>query len=159
MTGCTRRATLLGAVTLAAAQPAWPQGTPARRPLLAFLGGGRYDASTERHMTGPLERGLRALGLVPGRQLDIAYRWAEGQLDRLPALLAELLALKPTLLMTSGPWPAMLARESGVTLPVVAVAIDDPVATGLAATYARPGGASRASRSPTTASSRSACSC
>lgn len=137
MTPLRRRISVL---PLAAALPAWPQGTPPRRPLLAFLGGARYDASTQRHMTGPLEKGLRALGLVPGRQLDIAYRWAEGQLERLPALLAELLALNPTLLMTSGPRPALLAREAAVTLPVVAVAVDDPVVGGLAATYARPGG-------------------
>ena len=123
---------------------AWPQSPP-RRPLIGYLSGVRLDAAAQRYNLDPFVQGLREQGYVPGQNITIEYRWAEGQLERLPALLAELLALKPDVLVTAGPRPTMLMRDlqragqaSGV--PVVAVAIDDPVASGLAASIARPGG-------------------
>ncbi len=138
------RRSLLTALLLAGwAARAAAQGKRAR-PLIAYLGGSRPDASVRRTMVDPLVEGLRALGWVPGQHVDIEYRWADGQPERLPALLAELLKLEPSLLLTAGPRPAMLARDAGATLPaslpVLAVAVDDPVEMGLAVSYARPGG-------------------
>ena len=136
-----RRACLalaLGLPLAAAAQ------APPRRPLIAFLSGTRPDAGTQRSVIGPFEQGLRELGHVAGQNLGLAYRWADGQPERLPALLAELLAMKPEVLVTSGPGPALLARDAAQaaawTLPVVVVAVDDPVQMGLAASITRPGG-------------------
>lgn len=121
-----------------------PSAVPAqasrRRPLIGYLQATSADPPTLRTMVEPLERGLRELGRTPGEHLDIEYRWAEGRLERLPALLAELLKLEPALLVAAGPRPVIVARDAGVTLPVVAVHVDDPVNMGLAASYQRPGG-------------------
>lgn len=120
--------------------PARPLGGPARRPLIAFLGGVSPDPATQAAMIDPFEQGLRAQGWVPGQELDIEYRWAGGQPQRLPSLLAELLKLEPALLVAAGPRPLIVARDAAVTLPVVALHVDDPVALGVAASYQRPGG-------------------
>lgn len=110
------------------------------RPLIAFLGGVSPDPATQRTMIDPFEQGLRALGWAPGQELDIEYRWAGGQPERLPALLAELLKLEPTLLVAAGPRPLIVARDAGVALPVLALHVDDPVTLGVAISYQRPGG-------------------
>ena len=91
-------------------------------------------------MLDPYRQGLREFGYVEGRNLSIEFRFAEGKLERLPDLLADLLRLKPDILVTSGPSAALLAQKTPNTPAVVALAVDDPVAMGLAATYARPGG-------------------
>lgn len=118
--------------------------SPPRRPLIAFLSGTRPDAGIQRSVIGPFEQGLREQGLVAGQNLSLVHRWADGQPERLPALLEELVALKPEVLVTVGPRPALLARDAARapswTLPVVAVAVDDPVQMGLAASITRPGG-------------------
>jgi putative ABC transport system substrate-binding protein len=114
----------------------------ARKPRIAFLGGTQAppDPSTLRYQVGPFREGLRELGYVEGQSISIDYRWADGQAERLPALLAELLALGPDLLVASGPRPAMLAKQANLAIPVVAVGIDNPVTVGLVASLAHPGG-------------------
>ncbi len=120
---------------------AWPQ-TAARSVRVAVLGGsaGLASASARRVFVEPLRAGLRAAGWVEGRNLVIDWRFAEGRPERLPGLLAELLALGPDVLVTIGPRPALPAKDSAGTLAVVAVAIDDPVDMGLAPSRTRPGG-------------------
>jgi putative ABC transport system substrate-binding protein len=112
-----------------------------RRARIAVLGGssGLTDPTSMRTMYAPLRKGLRDLGWVEGRNLDIEWRFAEGQPERLPALLAESIAAKPDLLVAVGPRPALLAKDATRTLPIVAVAVSDPVQMGLADSYARPG--------------------
>ena len=124
----------------------WPgpgRAQPAQRHArIAVLGGsvGMADPATLRDMVEPLRKGLRELGWVEGRNLDIEWRFAEGQPQRLPALLAESMAVgKPDVLVAIGPRPAMLAKDATRTLPIVAVPVDDPVQMGLADSYARPG--------------------
>jgi len=116
------------------------QATP-RRARIAVLGGsvGMADPAIMRSMVEPLRRGLRDLGWIEGRNLDIEWRFAEGQPERLPALLAESMAAKPDVLVAIGPRPALLAKDATRTLPIVAVPVDDPVQMGLADSYARPG--------------------
>ncbi len=133
----------LGSTLLAwAAVPlaGWAQPAP-RRARIAVLGGsvGMADPATMRSMIEPLRKGLRDLGWVEGRNLDIEWRFAEGKPERLPGLLAESLASAPDVLVAVGPRPAMLARDATRTLPIVAVPVDDPVQMGLADSYARPG--------------------
>jgi putative tryptophan/tyrosine transport system substrate-binding protein len=128
------------ASALAWAPGALPAQATRRRPLIGYLQATSPDPATQRTQIAPLERGLRALGWTPGEQLDIEYRWAEGRLERLPGLLAELLKLEPALLVAVGPRPVIVARDAGGTLPVVAVHVDDPVNMGVAASYQRPGG-------------------
>jgi putative ABC transport system substrate-binding protein len=83
---------------------------------------------------------LQELGYVEGRNLTIDSRWAEGQPDKLPALMAEVVARNPDVIVTYGTRPALIAREATHTIPIVVAAMGDPVATGLAASLARPGG-------------------
>jgi len=109
---------------------------------IGVLGGsaGLTSPSTQRVFVEPLRAGLRELGWVEGRNLVIDWRFAEGQPARLSTLLAELIALSPDVIVTIGPRPALLAKQAAVKLPVVAVAVDDPVDMGLAASRTRPGG-------------------
>lgn len=84
--------------------------------------------------------GLRDLGYVEGRNAVIEFRDAEGKLDRLPALAAELVALKVDVIVASGTPAVLAARQATSVIPVVFPAAGDPVASGLVASLARPGG-------------------
>ena len=87
----------------------------------------------------PLVRGLAQHGYVVDKNLTFERRGAEGHLDRLPQLVAELAASKVEVIVVSG-YPATHAAKEGTTLPVVAVNAGDPVGTGLVASLAHPGG-------------------
>ena len=89
---------------------------------------------------GPFTKRLRELGYEEGRNIAIEYRWAEGKIDRLPDLAAELVGL-PVDIIISGDTDAILAvRRLSQTIPVVMTAIADPVGSGLVASLVRPGG-------------------
>jgi putative ABC transport system substrate-binding protein len=137
----TRRSLCGAGVVLAASPHALFAQRPSGQARVGFLGGstGLADPVTRRTID-PLLQGPRERGWVEGQNLAIEWRFAEGQPERLPALLAELIALGPDVLITIGPRPALLAKEATRTIPVVAVAVDDPVQMGLAASHARPGG-------------------
>lgn len=140
-----RRRLMAGAAALPLALPSHVGAqAPAHRPLIAYLGGAQPDATVQRNMIDPFVAGLRELGHVDGQNVTLVYRWADGQPERLPALLAQLVAMKPDVLIAAGPRPAQMARDAARDpawkIPVVAVAVDDPVLTGLAASIARPGG-------------------
>jgi putative ABC transport system substrate-binding protein len=85
-------------------------------------------------------QGLRELGYVEGKNIVIESRYAEGKLDRLPALAAELVRLKVDIIVTPGPTPTRAAKEATVTIPIVFTQGGDPVASGFVASLARPGG-------------------
>ncbi|HEY7140859.1 MAG TPA: ABC transporter substrate-binding protein [Methylomirabilota bacterium] len=84
--------------------------------------------------------GLRDLGWVEGRNLAIEARGAGGQLDRLPGLARELVALSPALIVAFAPQPARAAKDATSVIPVVFVGVADPVRVGLVQSLARPGG-------------------
>ena len=93
------------------------------------------------HLHEAFRQGLRDLGYVGGRNLVIEYRDAGGKLDRLPALAAELVALKIDVIVAAGGTPAALAAKQATrTLPIVFTAAADPVTDGLVPNLARPGG-------------------
>jgi putative ABC transport system substrate-binding protein len=121
---------LLAAPLAAEAQPT-PK--PARVALLCGVRceGGGYDAF--RH-------GLRDLGWVEGRNLVVDVRGAEGQPDRLPALVAELVAGRPDIIVAVAPQPARAAKDAAGPIPLVFVAVADPIAAGIVPSLARPGG-------------------
>ena len=108
--------------------------------LLPYMNDYWRDQVTTRGMVDPFRLGMRELGYVEGQNLVIDLRWAEGQPERLPGLLTELIRLEPDVLVTTGTRPPMLAKQATRTLPIVAVAIDDPVQMGLATSISRPGG-------------------
>jgi putative ABC transport system substrate-binding protein len=84
--------------------------------------------------------GLRELGYAEGRNIAIDFRWAEGKLERLPALAAELVGLKPDVLVTATTPCAMAAKGATQSIPIVLASVGDPVFTGLVPSLARPGG-------------------
>ena len=85
-------------------------------------------------------QGLRKLGYIEGKTIVVDDRYAEGKLDRLRSMAAELVQLKTDVIVTSGPIGTRTAKEATATLPIVMAYDNDPVASGFVATLARPGG-------------------
>ena len=92
------------------------------------------------HLPEAFRQGLRDLGYVEGRNLVIEYRDAEGKADRLPALAAELVALKVDVIVTANNVAILAAKEATRTIPIVFAVAADPVGSGLVTSLARPGG-------------------
>jgi putative tryptophan/tyrosine transport system substrate-binding protein len=93
------------------------------------------------HLTEAFLQGLRDLGYVEGRNIVIEYRSAEGKPERLPALAAELVALKVDVIVTAaGNRLTLAAKQATRTLPIVFAGASDPVGSGLVTSLARPGG-------------------
>ncbi len=129
-----RTVVLVGLLAWALRGIAQPAGRMAR---IGFIGGTARDSLST--WVDPLRQGLRELGYVEGQNYAFEFRWQEGKQERLPGLLAELIALAPDVIVTVGPRPAMLAKDATTTIPIVALGVDDPVAAGLAVSHARPG--------------------
>jgi len=111
---------------------------PAKVPRVGYLG---YSApAVERNLLGAFRQALRDLGYVDGQNIEIEYRSAEGKLERLPALAAELVSLKVNVLVTLATPGALAARQATNTVPVVVASMADPARDGLVASLARPGG-------------------
>ena len=85
-------------------------------------------------------QGLRELGYVEGKNIVIVSRYADGNLERLPALAAELARLKVDVIVSSGPVPTRFTKKATATIPIVMAQDSDPVGNGFVATLARPGG-------------------
>lgn len=86
------------------------------------------------------EEALRARGWVTGKNLVIAYRYAEGKYDRLPGLAAELVRLQPQVIVTAAAAAAIAAKGATSTIPIVMWGVPDPIGERLIASFARPGG-------------------
>jgi putative ABC transport system substrate-binding protein len=125
-------------------------GTVAVSPMVAFAEDthrlsrigflGNSTEALEANLVGPFREGLRDLGYTEGRNILIEYRWAEGNYDRLPSLIAELIALKVDVIVTAGTPAAQAVKRATKTIPLVMVAVGDPVGTGLVASLAQPAG-------------------
>jgi putative ABC transport system substrate-binding protein len=111
---------------------------PTKIPRIGFLAGASLSAIAGR--TEAFRQGLRELGYVEGKNIIIEYRYAEGKLDRLPALAVELVRLKVDVIVTAGPTSTRPAREATVTIPIVMTQDSDPVGSGFVSSLARPGG-------------------
>jgi len=105
---------------------------------IGYLGNGSASAQAKR--VESLRASLRDLGYVEGKNIVMEFRWAEGRLDRLPDLAAELVRLKLDVLVTAGTPGTLAAKQATKTIPIVMVGIGDAVATGVVASLARPGG-------------------
>jgi putative tryptophan/tyrosine transport system substrate-binding protein len=105
---------------------------------IGYLGSG--SSTSNPHLPGAFRQGLRELGWIEGQNIVIEYRFAEGRLDRLPALAAEVVRMKVDIIAAS-PTPAALAAKNATgTIPIVFTSVPDPVGLGLVASLARPGG-------------------
>jgi ABC-type uncharacterized transport system substrate-binding protein len=105
---------------------------------IGFLG--NSTPALEANLVGPFREGLRALGYVEGQNIVIEYRWAEGKYERLAALVAELLARNVEVIVTAGTPASLAVQKATTSVPLVMVAVGDPVATGLVASLGRPAG-------------------
>jgi putative tryptophan/tyrosine transport system substrate-binding protein len=101
---------------------------------------GYLEGAAPPERAAAFRRGLTDLGYVENRTIVIEWRSAAGQIERLPAMAAELVRLQPQVIVASGPPAALAAKSATATIPIVMVNIPDPVGLGLVASHARPGG-------------------
>jgi putative ABC transport system substrate-binding protein len=111
---------------------------PTKIPRIGFLSA--LSSSSMSARTEAFRQGLRDFGYVEGRNIVIESRYAEGKLDRLPALAAELVRLKVDIIVTAGGQATRAAKEATPTIPIVMTNDPDPVGSGFVASLARPGG-------------------
>jgi len=139
MTVTIGRRELLAALGGAAA--AWPlaaQAQAERLPTIGFLGAGTL--STYSPWAAAFMQRLRELGWIEGRNIAIEYRWADGRNERYSEIATEFTRLKVDVIVTTGTGAVIAAKQATASIPIVFTSAGDPVATGLVASLAQPGG-------------------
>ena len=121
--------TFLGSVAAA-----WPLAASAQSKIPRI-----NSTALEANLVDAFREGLREHGYEEGRNIVIEYRWADGKYDQFPALVAELIAAKVDAIVTAGTPAALAVKRATTTVPLVMVAVGDPVGTGLVPSLARPG--------------------
>jgi len=105
---------------------------------IGFLG--NSTATLEANLVGPFREGLRDLGYVEGRNVLIEYRWTEGKYERFPALIGELIAQKVEVIVAAGTPATLAVKKATTSVPLVMIAVGDPVGTGIVPSLSQPGG-------------------
>jgi putative ABC transport system substrate-binding protein len=128
---------LLATVLLITAPPTEAQ-QPKKIPRVGYLDGASLSAVAAR--IEAFRQGLRELGYIDGKNILIEWKSAEGNVERLPALAAELVRLKVAVIVTGGATGTRTAKQATTTIPIVMAQDPDPVENGFVASLARPGG-------------------
>ncbi len=126
---------------LGGAAAAWPLAARAQRPglpVIGFLAAASSQAAASYFLPA-FHAGLKDSGYIEGRNITIAFRWAEGRLERLPALAAELVALKVAVIVATNPFAVRATKQATREIPIVFLT-GDPVGEGLVAGLGRPDG-------------------
>ena len=135
-----RRRDFVTVLAGAAAYPLFAGAQQKAMPVIGYLASGS-SLGASVPLLAAFHQGLNETGYVEGQNLAIEYRWAEGHYDRLPALAAELVSGKLEVIVAmGGPSSALAAKSATSTIPIVFTGVSDPVAAGLVASLARPGG-------------------
>jgi len=129
-------------ITLLAGASVWPLAASAQKSMrrVGVLMGGAVTDPESQPRIAALQQGLEKLGWKVGRELQIDYRWAMADVVRTRVMAEELLRLRPDVLLADGGTRAAALLEASRTVPIVFVFAGDPIAQGLAQSFARPGG-------------------
>ena len=125
--------TLLGGAAVA-----WPQSARARQPVVGFVHVGSADVIA--HFVAAFRKGLHEAGYVEGENVTVEYHRAQGQYDRLQAVIADFVRRQVVIVTPGGAIHALAAKAATATIPIVFIVGEDPVQLGLVASLARPGG-------------------